>query len=233
MKMAIKWLSGCLTILLAAACQPSITQTKMASSPKPRVASEPVQTIQTACKNLHKVVDIDDLLKQMYDNLDSQCLFEMPTAELEKIWGIRIFDYTGVEFQANEVEAKKWQTIFKQESQFYETAHSLYIKKINAKTLSILQTKTHAKLFHHYGGSLSKGQFPTLLPPFHQAEIPPDNFAPVPPTYINNDYPAPPPTNTLYNIESKYYWKSNNGKIQLILRTHFLPVPSDIIFLII
>ncbi len=42
------------------------------------------------CKNLHKVTDIDDLLKQMYDNIDSHCLFEMDTDDLERVWKIRI-----------------------------------------------------------------------------------------------------------------------------------------------
>lgn len=46
----------------------------------------------TACKNLHRVENVDDLLKQFYDNIDSHCLFEMDTVELEKIWGIRVFN---------------------------------------------------------------------------------------------------------------------------------------------
>lgn len=46
----------------------------------------------TPCQNLYKVETVDDLLKQFYDNIDSHCLFEMDTAELEKIWGIRVFN---------------------------------------------------------------------------------------------------------------------------------------------
>ena len=49
---------------------------------------------KTTCKNLGKVGDLDDLLFQMYSNLDSHCLFEMPVGELERIWGIPVYDYT-------------------------------------------------------------------------------------------------------------------------------------------
>ncbi len=44
------------------------------------------------CKNLHKVKDIDDLLKQMYDNIDSHCLFEMNTDDLAKVWEVSILN---------------------------------------------------------------------------------------------------------------------------------------------
>ena len=36
--------------------------------------------------------NLDELLYQFYINLDSDCLFKMPVAELEKVWGIKILD---------------------------------------------------------------------------------------------------------------------------------------------
>ena len=44
------------------------------------------------CRDLHKVADLKDLLQQIYANLDSHCLFDTPTAELEKTWGIPIIN---------------------------------------------------------------------------------------------------------------------------------------------
>lgn len=44
------------------------------------------------CNNLHKVQNIDDLLAQFYANIDTLCLFEIPKKELEKAWGLRIFE---------------------------------------------------------------------------------------------------------------------------------------------
>lgn len=236
MKIARKWLSGCLTILLAAACQPSMTQTKMASSPKPRVASEPVQTIQTACKNLHKVVDIDDLLKQMYDNLDSQCLFEMPTAELEKIWGIRIFDF--VEFQNTavnnltpeqlEIYNPKFNQVIEDVRQHFNNNNAIYLEKNGGGNFApsaknnpeiiwfqIHTTPAHRKAYSQYtwfSGSVDLGQFPKYLP--KPSEI-------ILSEYIRLNIPKPPvhhthydpssveiPQDTVYQEDSQYIWRS-------------------------
>ena len=60
--------------------------------------SEPLRADQsipepesTPCKELKPFNDLDELLYQFYVNLDSDCLFEMPVEELEKIWDIKIF----------------------------------------------------------------------------------------------------------------------------------------------
>lgn len=45
---------------------------------------------ETPCRGLKPFKNIDELLYQFYINLDSDCLFKMPVAELEKIWGIKI-----------------------------------------------------------------------------------------------------------------------------------------------
>jgi hypothetical protein len=44
----------------------------------------------TPCRGLKAVNDIDDLLYQFYINFDSDCLFTLSIAELEKIWGLKI-----------------------------------------------------------------------------------------------------------------------------------------------
>ena len=40
--------------------------------------------------NLKKVNNLDELLYQIYTNLDNDCLFTMPLAELKGAWGIKI-----------------------------------------------------------------------------------------------------------------------------------------------
>jgi len=44
------------------------------------------------CRELKPVNNLDELLYQFYVNLDSDCLFQIPTAQLERIWDIKIAD---------------------------------------------------------------------------------------------------------------------------------------------
>ena len=41
--------------------------------------------IPAECRGLHKVKDIDDLLLQMYENIDSLCLFEIDEEKLANV----------------------------------------------------------------------------------------------------------------------------------------------------
>ncbi len=59
---------------------------------------------EQTCHGLHKVTDIDDLLLQVYNNLDSHCLFYMPREELSKAWGIPVFD---IEQQIESIKYRK------------------------------------------------------------------------------------------------------------------------------
>ena len=43
------------------------------------------------CRGLKAVNNVDDLIYQFYINLNSDCLFNMSLAELEKIWGIKLY----------------------------------------------------------------------------------------------------------------------------------------------
>ena len=78
-----------LGILLLAGCSDAVTQ-----SAEDNANRKGADMGKTTCKNLGKVGDLDDLLFQMYSNLDSHCLFEMPVGELERIWGIPVVDFT-------------------------------------------------------------------------------------------------------------------------------------------
>ena len=45
------------------------------------------------CQNLHEVQSGEDALRQLYDNLNTDCFLNIPDIELEKIWGIKVTDF--------------------------------------------------------------------------------------------------------------------------------------------
>ena len=59
--------------------------------PAARAVEETISDTEASlCKGLKPFKNLDELLYQFYINLDSDCLFEMPVAELEKVWEIKI-----------------------------------------------------------------------------------------------------------------------------------------------
>lgn len=48
--------------------------------------------IPAECQGLHKVKDIDDLLLQMYYNIDTYCLFNIKTDDLQQLWGLPVIN---------------------------------------------------------------------------------------------------------------------------------------------
>lgn len=44
------------------------------------------------CKNLHEIQSGEDALQQLYDNLNTDCFDKISDIELEKIWGIIVYD---------------------------------------------------------------------------------------------------------------------------------------------
>lgn len=132
-----------LGILLLAGCSDGVTQ-------------EQGMKNQT-CKNLAKIKGIDDLLFQMYSNLDSYCLFEMPTEELERIWGIPVLDFTDSKYD------KRFDAI--------DSLNTLYVRRYDdyeqkqKRELIISMTDTYVeKNTPFWGGSIAQGQLPALLP---------------------------------------------------------------------
>ena len=132
-----------LGILLLAGCSDGVTQ-------------EQGMKNQT-CKNLAKIKGIDDLLFQMYSNLDSYCLFEMPTEELERIWGIPVLDFTDSKYD------KRFDAI--------DSLNTLYVRRYDdyeqkqKRELIISMTDTYVeKNTPFWGGSIAQGQLPAQLP---------------------------------------------------------------------
>lgn len=65
-------------------------------SPDDDPAEESKNDRTAPCRGLKPYKDIEDLLYQIYINLDSDCLFVMPIQELDEIWDTDIW---GIDFQ--------------------------------------------------------------------------------------------------------------------------------------
>lgn len=186
------------------------------------------KTTTEPCQNLGKVNDIDDLLFQFYSNIDNQCLFEMPTEELEKIWGIRIVNYdvnsSSEEKNNSNIELQR---IKKMEDGFF-------IRKVNYEqnipAFDIYMTEKYRNKNKGWGGSVSKGQFPKLLPPPERVHAFLDNPHWRRP-HIQGQLPTIP-KNTVYEQYSKYYWV-NGDRLEkqpvLFIETGLFPKPMNII----
>ena len=60
--------------------------------PEEKSKKASVNVKNALCRGLKPIKDVDDLLYQFYINFDTDCLFTMPTAELEKIWGVKLYN---------------------------------------------------------------------------------------------------------------------------------------------
>ena len=210
-----------LGILLLAGCSDAVTQPAEDNANRKEAGMG-----KTTCKNLGKVGDLDDLLFQMYSNLDSHCLFEMPVGELERIWGIPVYDYTlptdtaseevnrrnseeidgyTLKRQADQDKYKRlyWEVI---KSNDYDPDNEGKIKNI---VFQVLQVKNY--------GVFMQGRLPKFLPPpiilekAYPTSVlnPPD----VPPEIEGrNSYKEYqvngffPPENTAYKYDTEYFW---------------------------
>lgn len=191
-----------------------------------------VAPIQHHCKDLHKVKDIDDLMYQMYINSDSQCLFEMPTADLASIWGIPIFDYTV------DLTDKQEDKTIRQRQKLDKKADTLILLKMNQYTderkikFSIQTTQAYSNryAFSGLGGSFERGQFPPNLPVPEQKALYPSGGEP------DSHHPLEPvqaPAGNVYRKFHQYAWGlalEDKSKPRILMSTGAIDGPSSFIF---
>ena len=77
----------------AAASPPSASAKSDAAPKQPAPIPLPDRKVQTVapngkCANLHSAADMEDLMRQITENLDSPCLFAYSPKELEQVWQI-------------------------------------------------------------------------------------------------------------------------------------------------
>lgn len=191
---------------------------------------EAKETTTNSCQNLGKVKDIDDLLFQFYSNIDSQCLFEMPTEELEKVWGIRVLDYINA-------SSDKLNELNKEVKRIRKNEEGIFVRKVNFEqdisAFNIHLTDKYRDQNQGWGGAVGKGQFPKLLPPPQVVSdfVEPNNLVDLlNEPDIRGEWPIIP-QNTVYQKYSKYYWinKSQSDKQPvLFFKTDFFPSPQGL-----
>ena len=79
-----------LILFLLAGCQ------RDAAVSQPTALSDAVSSPAVPCGKLGKPADIDDLLQQIRAALGSTCLFDLSAQQLETAWGIKVFDFRGL-----------------------------------------------------------------------------------------------------------------------------------------
>ena len=125
---------------------------------------------ENMCTDLKKVNNLDELLYQMYINLDSDCLFTMPLADLEKAWGIQILSKERLQpgqtiYEMGEAYADLRNSDDFRGKPYRSEADAFYVdarrENNRTKQFQILITKVylqeHATLF-------PEGNFPKLIP---------------------------------------------------------------------
>lgn len=151
----------------------------------------------STCKGLKPYNNIDELLYQFYINLDSDCLFEMSTAELEKVWNIKILD-------DERVKPKNFYPL--SETEFFNKPYKIekdafYMERTIADPnptssmwwapINKFRLKPTNEYFEKHGPLFPDGDWPKLLPESNKR------------------------TNSLYKY---YYASSDGGRAILILK---------------
>ena len=216
-----------LGILLLAGCSDAVTQPAEDNANRKGAGMG-----KTTCKNLGKVGDLDDLLFQMYSNLDSHCLFEMPVGELERIWGIPVYDYTlptdtaSEEVNRRNSEEMDGYTLKRQADQdkyrnrlYWEVIKSL-TKSTDTKNIVTFDIRS-AKDY----GVFMQGKYPKFLPPPIIKEPESEYF--MDPPYVDHElegYTPPteferngflPPSDTVYKQNTEYFWLNPGRDVKL------------------
>lgn len=135
-------------------------------SPNVDIAAAGKNVGEVPCRGLKPFNNVDELLYQFYINLDSDCLFTMPVAELEKIWDTEILD-----------EERAWpknfyplgNTVFSNKP-YKSEKDAFYILK-NPENRDKDEKKAHNfflrptnEYLEKYGELFHKGNRPKLLP---------------------------------------------------------------------
>ena len=190
-------------LLLAMVCliwaAPANAFAEEGATANPEIATVP-------CKGLKPYNNLDELLYQFYINLESDCLFEMPVEELEKVWGIKILSDKRVQGEAHyklRMSADFKNKPYKSEKDaFFVAVQRPFRSKSDENVFYLIITKEyyekHATLF-------PDGNFPKMLPaPFAVARSTFPSFGMAP------DPPVRPYIGQINMGRYTYYWASSD-----------------------
>ena len=115
----------------------------------------PNQKQPQSCRDyLHKVTDLDDLIRQMFQTgLFDNCLYNFQPEELQQIWGIPVLPETeGFDFRASQADVNSPFNFFVQFDVSYD-------KKLNWLAIAL-----NKKGYEQDGTLFPSGKFPDFLP---------------------------------------------------------------------
>ena len=172
------------------------------------------------CADLKKVNNLDEMLYQFYVNLDSDCLFTMPLAELEKAWGIKIMSRDRLQTNQKLFELRSSADF--RGKPYHSEADAFFVEAYRKDSITLTFTiymtkaydKAHATLF-------PEGNYPRLLPePIKKINRNPPSYRPLP----LDDVPHLPKNPGKYRSDYLYFWLNAD-------RTHVInispgPTPS-------
>ncbi|MFD1245099.1 hypothetical protein [Paralysiella testudinis] len=118
-----------------------------------------------ACTNLKPVHSLDDLLLQLYNNLDSDCLFQMTAQELSFAWEIVVLeDWNIQDIDDVDMEKKRAISIAESSKIYTDDLSNLYITKGQVRNLDAIEIKGTRDYLFKYSSFFKDGQFPPSLP---------------------------------------------------------------------
>ena len=171
------------------------------SGQKALTVEEIAQAKASCLKTLHKVTSRDDLIAQMFETaLEDDCLYHFTSAELEKIWGIPVFDY---------VQPADGTDFSKPLNKDIESPIGLYVEKTTAPAGATFRIEmTMTELNQHFS-IFPKGHFTSVLPNPKSFAL---NEAALrhPPAYLP-PYQSPPQAKI--KAGRTYYWVKENRAV--------------------
>ena len=181
------------------ACSPEQTNQQSGNTDSSPAATEKAKA---RCMNtLHHVSNRDDLISQMFQTaLEDDCLYHFTSAELEKIWGIPVFDYVQVDPMMLPIPPNK----------DIESPIGLYVEKdtVPAGT-SFYMKMTLSELEKHFS-IFPEGYFPSILPEPKSFALPEAAIRSHHVTYIP-PYQSPPQAKI--KADRMYYWFKDNQAV--------------------
>ena len=187
------------------ACSPEQTNQQSGNTDSSPAATEKAKA---RCMNtLHHVSNRDDLISQMFQTaLEDDCLYHFTSAELEKIWGIPVFDY---------VQPAAETDFSKPRNKDIESSIGLYVEtKTVPAGVSFSIEMTLSELNKHFS-IFPEGRFPNTLPAPKSFALPEAALRQHHPTYIP-PYQSPPQAKI--KAGRTYYWFKDNRSVSVTSR---------------
>ena len=182
------------------ACSPEQTNQQSGNTD---VSPAAIKKAKARCMNtLHHVSNRDDLISQMFQTaLEDDCLYHFTSAELEKIWGIPVFDY---------VQPADGTDFSKPRNKDIESSIGLYVEKETAAAgASFYMKMTLSELNQHFS-IFPEGHFPSILPEPKSFALPDAALRSHHVTYIP-PYQSPPQAKI--KADRMYYWFKDNQAV--------------------